>query len=154
MTIKELEKVKQNIEDLRKKYNQILETGDQETFVNNLLFFEKPLEISLSLIRKTNGDFKGVGGFRSEEYQPKSYDEYRDKSEEDIIKYNMTNYIAAILIDYAHLQDYIDGYIHKLKEKNIQNKKDFLKEFFKSILPWSVAALPYIIKIIELLCSQ
>lgn len=154
MTIKELEKVKQNIEELSKKYNQILEIEDQKAFVNDLLFFEKPLEISLSLIRKTNGDFKGVGSFRSEDYQPKIYDEYKDESEEDVAKYNITNYITAILIDYIHLQDCIDGYIHKLKEENVQNKKDFLKEFFKSILPWSVAALPYIIKIIELLCNQ
>ena len=59
MTIKELEKVKQNIEELYKKYDQILKFGDYETFVNNFSVFERPVEISLSLVQKTNKDFKG-----------------------------------------------------------------------------------------------
>ena len=59
MTIKELEKVKQNIEELYKKYDQILKFGDYETFANNFSVFERPAEISLSLVQKTNKDFKG-----------------------------------------------------------------------------------------------
>lgn len=111
----------------------------------------KPSEISLSLCYQTNSDFKGMGYSQADNFMPKIFDELDDESEEDIEKENLIEYIQRLIIDYNHLLYCINGYLYKKKQERKSFWKTIIKEFLKSILPWLLAAFPYLIKIIELL---
>ena len=111
----------------------------------------KPSEISLSLCYQTNSDFKGMGYSQADGFTPKQFDEYYNESQEEVERENSIRYIQSLIIDYNHLLYCIDGYLYKKKQERKSFWKTIIKEFLKSILPWLLAAFPYLIKIIELL---
>lgn len=152
--IKDFIEARDYIQQLYKKYDTIRISNDFKSFKKISNVFEKPSEISMSLVRKTHSDFKGMGDCESDHIAFLKWDEYSLQSKETIESINFTKYITALLKDYKHLEDCIDGYIYYLKRQKSCNWKNFWKECFKSIVPWILATLPYVIKIIEIFANK
>ena len=146
MTIKELKRLQQNVLQLQKNCEQVLASEDLQQ-LKSVFTYKGPHDISLSICRKTNGDYKGCS-FSSEQALADL-----TAGDEDNLKV-MQHIIALMSRDYVKLSDCIEGYIFKLKERRKQACKDFWKSFAGSILPWIVAALPYCERIITALLNR
>lgn len=142
---------KEGIKIFLNKCKKMLETGNFNDIDTICCQGYLPDEISLSLCHKSNSEFKGAIAFKSSSFEGRKYDEQimEPNMEEEIKRENIEEYLKCLIVDYQHLSDCIDGYLYMKTKKRKEYQRETCRDFLKSILPWLLAAFPYIIKIIE-----